>query len=200
MNIELTARSAVFLLIFLPVVAFGQWGSTYRFAAQRQNNTKSLTPGLRQAKVAILTDLSQSTTGGGDSQKKIANGRLGVAFLTERFYGDLTFAVFTNDRSKATGTLTDTAFFYNNLLLAQHQTGGLNEFAGSFGINGIFRKRGATADINGVLDWRNNFGLHCTFRSSNQYWAKDSVYTDVLLNAFSLLLSYQVFNISIESE
>jgi hypothetical protein len=205
-----SSKIATLLLGLLPLTVTAQWGATYRLQAENSaaksaaQKSGAAEPVEKAAKISILTDLSQSTTGGGESQKKIGNGRLGVAFVTERFYGDLSFAVFTSDRSQATNRLTDTAFFYNTLLLAQHQTGGLNEFSGSIGMNGLLRgllpAREGENPYGLRASLRENFGLHCNFRSSNQYWEKDSVYADVLLNAFSLLLSYRAFDFQLEEE
>ncbi len=214
--------------IFFPLFAFGQWGDTYRLKGKEKLSIEELkvlksqletsnksnvisealivavtasdTTSSRLARIALLTDLSQSTAGGGDSQKKIGNGKLGVAFVTKHFYGDLSFAVFTNDRSQVARRVADTAFFYNNLLLAQHQTGGLNEISGTLGINSFsFNK--ADTDAHGIWPWmRKNLGFQFSFRSSNQVWVKDSTALDVLVSASSALLTCQVLNCTIESE
>lgn len=209
MQMKTTALALLPLLLLCALRSAAQSGITYRLASKyppnldtsgqktKAQNGSSLiptTPPSDTVWVGILTDLSRSTAGSGEEQARIGNGKLGVSFVTRRFYGDLSFALFTNDRNAA----ADTAFFYNNLLLAQNRSSGLSEVSGSFGVNGLlyaFKDDDDDDDDEKVnaVDWfARNFGLFGNFRSSSQVWRTPTDSVDVLLNAVSILATVQL--------
>ncbi len=210
MQMKTTALALLPLLLLCALRSAAQSGITYRLASKyppnldtsgqktKAQNGSSLiptTPPSDTVWVGILTDLSRSTAGSGEEQARIGNGKLGVSFVTRRFYGDLSFALFTNDRNVA----ADTAFFYNNLLLAQNRSSGLSEVSGSVGTNGLLRALGAGKRDTSVWNdkpcfkwFADNFGLFANFRSSNQVWRTPTDSVDVLLNAVSILATVQL--------
>lgn len=220
-------------LMLVSTHSVAQSGSTYRFeqkyapkpgqtpAEQQLVDTAESTPGNKSATrppvpgndtvpiglIAISTDLSRSTAGGGEEQSRISNGKLGISFVTKYFYGDLSFTAVANGRESAAGNIGDTAFFYNTLLLAQNRSAGFNELSGSIGTNKILPAMGILKDSTGKNNWikpfywwADNFGFYINHRASNQTWVKDSLTaTDLLLSATSVLATLQLFNFRIKS-
>jgi len=151
------------------------------------------------ALISITSDLNRSTTQNGEGDNKVSNGKLGVAFVSKYFYGDISFAVFANNRDVVAQNIADTSFFYNNLLLAQNRSSGLSELSLSFGSNGFLRELLPEPKWQPLKWFYRNFGVFFNVRSSNQVWIKDTTSIDLLLNATSLVATLQIFDYKIES-
>lgn len=235
-TLKFLSNAILAALMLVSTHSVAQSGSTYRFeqkyaskpeqapAEQPLADPAKSTPGNKSAKpapvsakdtvpialIAISTDLSRSTAGGGEEQSRISNGKLGISFVTKYFYGDLSFTAVANGRESAASNVGDTAFFYNTLLLAQNRSAGFNELSGSIGVNKLLPAMGILKDSKDSTElenrtnlfywWANSFGLYVNHRSSNQTWVKDSLTsTDLLLSATSILATLQLFNFRIKS-
>ncbi|MBX2893444.1 MAG: hypothetical protein KF734_21200 [Saprospiraceae bacterium] len=198
----LSLQATLTLLVLFPLHLQSQSGRTYRFESERDSPAlKALvkTPAkTADALISIVSDLSRSATNNGEGDNNISNGKLGIAFVSDRFYGDISIAAFANNRELVAQNVADTAFFYNNLLLAQNRNSGLSELSLSFGTNGFLQFLPSPKWKPAKWFYR-NFGLYMELRSSNQVWVKENQSTDVLLNAFSAVGTLQVFDYIIES-
>jgi hypothetical protein len=155
----------------------------------------------RVTRLYLVTDvkaISSASSNNSEGPSSTGVGKLGVAFKSQNFYGNVLFNVANKNKELKTPDSTETKVFANNLLIPDNSGQGLSNFHISMGMKSFSSYEEDWSDIE-LLSWK-RIGAYGFWQVNNTMWTKDSVSSPVYISSLGIYATYNILSLELLGE